>query len=279
MSLNETISDQQLLLIEKIMQVKTGKDLHQFKRPFLNRRINARMKAVGVRDGSEYAKLLESDSIEPSALFKSFSINVTEFYRDSFVWECMSSKIIPQILKNNGTLSLQIWSAGCASGEEPYSIAILLKEVIGTKNVKFNIIATDISIDAINRAKQGQYLSQSLKNLSPNVITKYFTPINNNTYQINESLKQLVTFQHGDIISFPVERVNLITCRNVLIYYDKPAQELIYKKFHKTLNDDGYLVIGQDETMLGVGTAKSFSCILPRERIYSKLASGGNTVA
>lgn len=279
MSLNETISDQQLLLIEKIMQVKTGKDLHQFKRPFLNRRINARMKAVGVRDGSEYAKLLESNSSEPLVLFKSFSINVTEFYRDSFVWECMSSNIIPQILKNIGTRPLQVWSAGCASGEEPYSIAILLKELLGTKNSKFNVIATDISADAISRAKQGQYLSQSLKNLSPNVITKYFTPIKDNTYQINESIKQLVTFQQGDIISFPIEHVNLITCRNVLIYYDKPAQELVFKKFHKSLNDDGYLVIGQDETMLGVGTAKSFSCILPRERIYSKLLSGGNTVA
>lgn len=276
MSLNETVSDQQLLLIEKIMQVKTGKDLHQFKRPFLNRRINARIKAVGAKDGSEYAKLLESDLTEPSILFKSFSINVTEFYRDSFVWECMSSKIIPQILKNNGIL--QVWSAGCASGEEPYSLAILLKEAIGAKNVKFNIIATDISADAINRAKKGQYPSQSLKNLTPSVIAKYFTSINNGTYQINESIKQLVAFQQGDIISFPVERINLITCRNVLIYYDKPAQELVFKKFHKILNDDGYLVIGQDETMMGVASGKSFSCILPRERIYSKLVSGGNTV-
>lgn len=237
------------------------------------------MKAVGVRDGSEYAKLLESNSTEPSALFKSFSINVTEFYRDSFVWECISSKIVPQIIKNNASLPLQIWSAGCASGEEPYSIAILLKELMSAKNVKFNIIATDISADALSRAKKGTYLSQSLKNLSPNIIAKYFTPMSNNTYQINEPIKQLVTFQQGDIISFPIERVNLITCRNVLIYYDKPAQELVFKKFHKVLNDDGYLVIGQDETMLGVGTAKSFSCILPRERIYNKLTSGGNTVA
>ncbi|MBM2852621.1 MAG: hypothetical protein HW420_1168 [Candidatus Nitrosotenuis sp.] len=278
MSHNETISDQQLLLIEKTMQAKTGKDLRPFKRPFLNRRINARMKAVGARDGSEYAKLLESDSTEPSILFKSFSINVTEFYRDSFVWECMSSKIIPQIIKSNGTLPLQVWSAGCASGEEPYSLAILLKEVSGTKNVKFNIIGTDISVEAINRAKKGQYLSQCLKNLSPNVIAKYFTPINNDTYQINESIKQLVTFQQGDIISFPIEHINLITCRNVLIYYDKPAQELVFKKFHKTLNDNGYLVIGQDETMMGVIAGKSFSCILPRERIYTKLVSGGSIV-
>lgn len=237
------------------------------------------MKAVGVRDGSEYANLLESNSTEPAALFKSFSINVTEFYRDSFVWECLSSKIIPQILKSNVSPPLQIWSAGCASGEEPYSIAILLKELVGAKNVRFNIIATDISVDAITRAKQGTYLSQSLKNLTPNIITKYFTPISNNTYQISESIKQLVTFHQGDIISFPIEHVNLITCRNVLIYYDKPAQELVFKKFHKTLNDDGYLVIGQDETMLGVGTAKSFSCVLPRERIYNKLTMGGNTVA
>jgi chemotaxis protein methyltransferase CheR len=278
LSINEKISDQQLLLIEKIMQVKTGEDLHQFKRPFLNRRINARMRAVGVRDGSEYAKLLESNLTEPPILFKSFSINVTEFYRNSFVWECLSSKIIPQILKSNGTLPLQVWSAGCASGEEPYSLAILLKEVIGTKNVKFNIVATDISTEAINRAKKGHYLSQSLKNLASNVVTKYFTQISSGAYQINESIKQLVTFQQGDIISSPVERVNLITCRNVLIYYDKPAQELVFKKFYKVLIDDGYLVIGQDETMRGVGMAKSFSGIMPRERIYSKLVSGGNVV-
>jgi chemotaxis protein methyltransferase CheR len=266
--MNETISKQQMEQIEKIMNLKIGKNLSQFKKPFLNRRINARMRAVGVRDGSEYAKLLESDSSEPLLLFKSFSINVTEFYRDLFVWHCLSSQIVPQILQNNSS-SLKVWSAGCASGEEPYSLAILFKEAIGQKNLKFSIVATDINTEALQRAKKGQYVSSTLKNLAPEMIKKYFTKINDDKYEIKDEIKQFVGFEQGDILSFPIEHANLISCRNVLIYYDKPAQEIIFKKFYKTLAKNGYLVIGQDETMMGVEASKLFSCILPRERIYN----------
>ncbi len=257
--------------IERIMLQRIGKDLTQFKKPFLNRRITARIRAVGVLDGSEYAKLLESDTREPSLLFKSFSINVTEFYRDPFVWQRLSSQIIPQILQTDGVLSLKIWSAGCASGEEPYSLAILFKETIGTKNLKFSIVATDINTEALQRAKKAQYLSANLKNLSPDLIAKYFIKVHDDVYEVSDQIKQLVVFEQGDILSFQIDRANLITCRNVLIYYDKPTQELIFKKFHKTMTKNSCLVIGQDETMMGVEAAKLFSCILPRERIYTKV--------
>lgn len=269
MSLNEAISEQNMQIIEKIMLQKVGKDLKQFKKTFLNRRINARMRAVGVQDGSEYAKLLESDSNEPLLLFKSFSINVTEFYRDVFVWRSLSSKIIPQILQNN-TATIKIWSAGCASGEEPYSLAILFSEAVGQKQ-EFKIIANDINTEALQRAKKGQFVSESLKNLPPELISKYFIKIDNNKFEVIDEIKQLVSIEHGDILSVQIDRANLITCRNVLIYYEKPAQELLFKKFHRTLTEDGCLVIGQDETMLGIETAKLFSCMLPRERIYSKV--------
>lgn len=269
MSVNAIISEQNMQQIEKIMLQTIGKDLRQFKKPFLNRRINARMRAVGVRDGSEYAKLLELDSGESLLLFKSFSINVTEFYRDEFVWECLSSQVIPKILQNN-VAPLKIWCAGCASGEEPYSLAILFNEAIG-KSCRFNIVANDINIEALQRAKKGQFVSSSLKNLSPELIAKYFVKTDNDRYEVSDEIKQLVRLEHGDILSVEVDRVNLISCRNVLIYYDKPTQELLFKKFHSTLTRNGYLVIGQDETMLGVEAAKLFSCLFPRERIYSKV--------
>ncbi len=269
MSLSETISDQNITQIEKIMLQKLGKDLRQFKRPFLNRRISARMRSVGVQDGSEYAKLLQDDLNEATLLFKSFSINVTEFYRDPFVWQSVASQVLPQITKTNRTL--KVWSAGCASGEEPYSLAIMLKESPATRNLKFSITATDISKDAIQKAKEGRYTSQSLKNLQAEMITKYFSQVSEGTFEVNPQIKELVNFEHGDILSLPTEQINLVTCRNVLIYYDKPAQELIFKKFHKSLKNDGYLIIGQDETMMGVEAAKLFTCIMPRERIYAKL--------
>ncbi|MEM4379050.1 MAG: protein-glutamate O-methyltransferase CheR [Candidatus Nitrosotenuis sp.] len=268
MSTTETITDQNLTQIEKIMLERLGKDLKQFKKPFLNRRISARMRSVGVQTGSEYAKLLEADRDEPTLLFKSFSINVTEFYRDSFVWQSISSQILPQITTNK---EVKLWSAGCATGEEPYSLAILLKEFAPERNLKFNIIATDINKEAIQKAKEGRYAQSSLKNLPRSVISKYFSQLDNNTYEVNSGIKEAVSFEHGDILSLNVGQIHLITCRNVLIYYDKPAQELIFKKFHKTLTNDGYLVIGQDETMMGVEAAKLFSCVLPRERIYAKL--------
>lgn len=254
------------------MQDRLGKDLKQFKKPFLNRRINARMRSVGATDGSEYAKVLESDANEPVLLFKSFSINVTEFYRDLFVWECLSEKIIPEIAKKH--TSIKIWSAGCASGEEPYSLAILLKEAL-RKNTKFSVIATDISAEAITRAKKGQYFSQNIKNLSADLVAKYFTMTGADTYTVNDSIKELVKFEQGDILSYPLEKLDLVSCRNVLIYYDKPAQELIFRKFHKLISADGYLVIGQDETMMGVEAAKLFSSVFTRERIYKGSAISG----
>ncbi|MEM3064079.1 MAG: protein-glutamate O-methyltransferase CheR [Candidatus Nitrosotenuis sp.] len=273
MSTTETITDENLTQIEKIMLQRLGKDLRQFKRPFLNRRISARMRSVGARTGSEYAKLLEEDSDEPALLFRSFSINVTEFYRDSFVWQSISTQILPQIAKSNK--AVKVWSAGCATGEEPYSLAILLKESLPTKSLKFNIIATDINKEAIQKAKEGRYAQTSLKNLGRDIISKYFLMRDNNTYEVKPEIKETVSFEHGDMLSVNVAQIHIITCRNVLIYYDKPAQELIFKKFHKTLTNDGYLVIGQDETMMGMGAAKLFSCVLPRERIYAKLPDGG----
>lgn len=265
MSTLEVVTDQQLEQIGKIMKDKLGKDLKQFKKPFLGRRISARMRSVGVVNGSEYAKLLASDAAEPTLLFKSFSINVTEFYRDLFVWQLISSKVIPEMAKKRTTL--KIWSAGCASGEEPYSIAILLKEALGQR-AKFSVIATDINAEAIIRAKKGQYTTQNIKNLTPDLVSKYFISNGKDSYTVNDSIKELVTFEQGDILSYLVDKADIITCRNVLIYYDKPAQELIFKKFHKSLQADGYLVIGQDETMMGVESSKLFSCAFARERIY-----------
>ena len=271
MSVTETLSDQQLEQIGKIMKDKLGKDLKQFKKPFLNRRISARMRSVGVRDGSEYAQLLASSENEPAFLFKSFSINVTEFYRDLFVWQCMSSKIVPEMAKKH--TSLKVWSAGCASGEEPYSLAILLSEALGNK-AKFSVIATDISAEAITRAKKGQYTTQNIKNLTPNLVSKYFINTGKDSYTIVDSIKQLVTFEQGDILSYPVDRLDLITCRNVLIYYDKPAQELVFRKFHRSLLGDGHMVIGQDETMMGVEASKLFTTLFARERIYKSSGLG-----
>jgi len=271
LSVIEAISDQNLMQISKVMKEKLGKDLAQFKRPFLNRRISARMRAVGVVDGSEYAKLLATNVDEPKHLFKSFSINVTQFYRDLFVWQCLSSKILPEQAKRPHTL--KIWSAGCASGEEPYSLAILLQEGLG-KKTKFSIIATDISADAIGRAKNGQYTSQNIKNLSPDLISKYFVTTGKDLYTVNDSIKSLVAFEQGDILSYQIDRVDLLTCRNVLIYYDKPAQELIFKKFHKSMAPDSYMVIGQDETMMGVTASNLFATTLTRERIYKSVVSG-----
>jgi chemotaxis protein methyltransferase CheR len=165
---------------------------------------------------------------------------------------------------------LKVWSAGCASGEEPYGLAILLKEVIGTRKIRFDIKATDISLDALQRAKEGKYHIANLKNLPPEIISKYFVKTND-AFKVSEELKQLVSFEHADILSYEIDNVNLISCRNVLIYYDKPTQELIFDKFSRAMIKNGCLIIGQDETMMGIENAKLFSCIYPRERFYTKV--------
>jgi chemotaxis methyl-accepting protein methylase len=271
MTLEISISDKDLDAIKGCVLNKRGMDLSFFKPAFLARRINVRMKMLNITSSSEYATLLSTEPDEISSLYDSLSINVTKFYRDKKVWQVFANTVIPmlqQIVKPSDTI--RIWSCGCASGEEAYSLAIMFNEAFKNIDQRFKILATDINLHALKEARKGIYAYENLKNLDSLLITKYFKKINSAEYQINDKIKDLVSFNLGDITTFPASYLDVVFCRNLLIYYGKDAQDLIFKKFYTVLKPKRFLVLGMDETLWGHKYENSFLPTSSRERIYQK---------
>jgi len=271
MTLEVSISDKDLQQIKESVLKNHGLDLSYFKPAFLARRIHVRMKMLNMRSSSEYVNFLNSKPSEISSLYDSLSINVTKFFRDKQVWQFFMQKIIPNLLEViKSTDTIRIWSCGCASGEEPYSLAIMFNEALKNTDHKFKILATDINLNSLREARAGIYINDNLKNLDTRLITKYFKKIEHNKYQIIEKIKNLVSFNLGDITTFPATYLDVVFCRNLLIYYRKDAQDLILKKFYTVLKQNRFLVLGMDETLWGHKLQNSFVPISARDRIYQK---------
>ncbi|MDE1819058.1 MAG: protein-glutamate O-methyltransferase CheR [Thaumarchaeota archaeon] len=259
-----------------------GLDLARYKPAFIKRRLDRRMRILNISEYSQYAHILRNDRKEFEEIFLSLSINVTNFFRDSAVFNRFQLSILPQILSGLGeNKKIRIWSAGCASGEEPYSIAIMFNQVLEKMtNLDVKIVANDVNKTAIQFAECGRYPVKSIERLQHDVIKNNFQKMsdgeNNVEYEVTQSIKNMVTFKVGDILSDTLQSFDVIFCRNVLIYYEKEAQELILTKFHKSLKDSGYLVLGMDETMFGRRCQKLFNPLMARERIYQKISQFGN---
>jgi len=271
LALDISISDKDLKEITEFVHKKRGLNLSYFKPTFLSRRIGVRMKMLNMTSSLQYAELLNSDLNEVGTLYDSLSINVTKFYRDKKVWQVFENKIIPNLL-NDSKISekSRIWSCGCASGEEPYSLAIMFSEALDNPKNKIKIQATDINSHALQKAQKGIYTTDNLKNLDALLITKYFKKIDSTKYQVIDKIKDLVSFNLADITTFPISYLDVIFCRNLLIYYGKDAQDLIFKKFYTVLKPNHFLILGMDETLWGHKLQNSFLSLHPRDRIYQK---------
>ena len=193
MTLDDPITSLDIKKIKEEFHDKTGFNLSYFKPSFLSRRINARMSVLHVRSGSEYANLLENEPDEINSLYDSLSINVTKFYRNKHIWNTFSTNIIPKLINSAKTNNIiRIWSAGCATGEESYSLAIMFSEALKNTNHKIKIIATDINSQLLQEAKKGVYSFDTLQNLDPNLIKNYFTQVGKHEYKVNNVIKDLV---------------------------------------------------------------------------------------
>lgn len=225
----------------------TGIDLDYYKGNQLERRLKgimARVKAPGLY---EYAKLLERD---PACLqeFKDyFTINVSEFFRNPERFEELKGKILPALLRESR--DLRIWSAGCSNGAEPYSVAILLQEVAPFGH--HEILATDIDDTILSKAREGLYQGNDLKNVSEERRQRYFQA-EAAGYRIKPDLKRRVRFQHHNLLLDPYPQgMDLILCRNVVIYFTEEAKNLVYRKFHQALRPGGILFVGGTESLFG----------------------------
>lgn len=223
----------------------TGLDLSSYKEKQMKRRINSLISKNGFLDFDDYLLGLKTDKKLYLEFINYVTINVTEFFRNYSQWESLETKILPILLKNKN--HLKIWSSACSTGEEPYSLAMLLNEVVGKNN--YEIIASDIDEAVLNKAKEGIYNAKNLNNI-PLRFKKYFN-IEKDIIKVNNELKNNITFKKINLLSdnFPKE-CDLILCRNVMIYFTDEAKINLYKKFNKSLTKNGIFFVGSTEQII-----------------------------
>ncbi len=259
-------------LKEKILRDR-GLDVNQYKENYLKRRIAVRMRALQLNSYSEYIEVLTKDKKEYISLFDKLTINVTQFFRDPEVFVAFENEILPDILTKNEKKEIRVWSAGCSSGEEPYSIAMSIeeaKEKIGLKDLKYEIYGTDIDDDALSSAIKGKYNIKTMENIATLRRNKYFEKINDTTYLISEKIKKNIKFIKANLMEpFKINFFDIVFCRNVIIYFIKDLQKKVLQYFYDSLKDEGILILGKTETML-LSFRDKFKCINLRERIFKK---------
>jgi chemotaxis protein methyltransferase CheR len=267
MSAVEKASDPDLELILRRLADIGG--AQKYRTSFLVRRIEHRMRARKVQNYREYASLLSNDPNERAALALLFSVTVTGFFRDIELFALLESKLLPSLTQSN---EIKIWCAGCATGEEPYSVAIIASELLQrTSDPHFSIFATDINPDSIKFAIDGMYEEKSLKNLPTELKTKYFHKSGENLWQIDSRIRHKVNYNIGDLDKSepPALGLDMILCRNVMIYFDRDSRERLLRKFYDVLKPNGYFVMGQSEILMGKAFSL-FKTLYPKERVYRK---------
>lgn len=260
-----------LALLKRKIFVDRGFHSHRYKDKCLRRRIAVRMRARGKTTYDGYAALLDHDPEEYERLLETLTINVTRFFRDAAMWTCLEQAVLPH-LPAPATGPLRIWSAGCASGEELYSVAILLHEQGGRwdDSQRVEMLGTDIDEPSLALARAGLFPALSMTETAPERRKRWFSP--GPPHSIDPRLRRGVRFERADLISDrPAARQHLILCRNVIIYLDRAIQQELFEKFYDVLEPGGFLVLGKVETLLGPARSR-FQVVDARQRIFRKPA-------
>ncbi|MCE7984971.1 MAG: PAS domain S-box protein [Caldilinea sp. CFX5] len=231
---------------------QTGHDLSHYKRSTLQRRILRQMRAAGASALGQYLELLKTNAGETLTLFRACLVSVTSFFRDADAYAMLERDCIPQLFQGKGRSDLvRVWVAGCATGEEAYSVAMQLAERAAqiTDPPRWQIFATDLDEAAITIARRGLYPATIAKDIAPGRLQRYFTE-ENGCYRVKPEIRENILFAAHDLLRDPpFSRLDLICCRNVLIYFTRPAQEKVFATFHYALNPSGYLFLGASESI------------------------------
>jgi chemotaxis protein methyltransferase CheR len=256
----------------RILLAKRGFDLAMYKDRCVKRRIATRVRARGCSEAGPYLDLLERDDAELDSLLAALTIHVTQFFRNPATFSRLEGEVLPDLLRRlqaEGRRTLRLWSAGCASGEEPYSLALLMREMAPTE-VKVDILGTDLSAAILDSARGGLYEPQRLVEVPAAIRERYFTP-EGRGFRLVETIRQMVRFERHNLLSAPpYPRTDLIICRNVLIYFSREEQANILQRFATSLPAGGILVLGKAEMLLGQ-SRQLFGAECAGERIYRRL--------
>ena len=239
------VDDKDWELFKKKFKNKASIDLNDYKPAQMQRRISNLMSRYGARTYVDFFNLLDKDA----RLYKEFidymTINVTEFFRTPEKFSELETKVLPELLANNSKLN--IWSAGCSVGAEPYSLAMILKDM--TPTAKHRILGTDLDVEMLAKAKGGVYTSTEFKNISTNRAAKYFKHTNGN-YAIDDDIKSRIEFKQHNLLLDKFENgFDLILCRNVVIYFTEEAKDGLYRRFLSALKPGGVMFVGGTEAI------------------------------
>ena len=251
----------------------TGVDFAQYKPATIQRRILRRMALHNMEDAPAYLKRLQADRAEVDALYQDLLINVTSFFRDPATFEYLQNHVLPEILKNHrGNLPVRVWVPGCATGEEAYSIAMLLTEALEqSRATQVQIFATDISKPAIQTAREGRYAQTLTADISAGRLGRFFVK-SDRIYQVVKPIRDLCVFALQDVAKDPpFSKMDLIVCRNLLIYLGVPLQKKVLAVFHYALKPNGYLMLGTSEAV--EAASGMFRQVDKKHKLFSKLPS------
>ncbi len=257
--------------LKEMIAQRVGLDCAGYKERCLRRRIAVRMRARGLHRYRDYTRLLDEDAAEADRLLDAVMINVSKFFRNNEVWDTIRSVVIPWLFEVDAP-RVRLWSAGCASGEEPYSLAILLHAYADEHGLpldRFEILATDVDRAALAAAQRAEYGPYALTETSDELRERWFEPLGA-SFRVRPEVTSLVRFDTLDLIQDPHPRgLHLVICRNVIIYFERPVQERLFHGFADALVPGGFLVLGKVETLFGT-TATGFNVVANRERVFRR---------
>lgn len=266
-----TTSKELSRVLEEIERI-TDFDARMYRNSTLVRRIGLRMQITNSKNYKDYLECLRRDQAEFNKFLEALTINVSDFFRDRWVFRTLRKKILPELfesIKERNQKRIRIWSVGCAKGQEPYSLAILLHEMLNDRISDYQIIiqATDMSREALESAKTGFYSDKEIKSMPKKYLDKYFERQNGGC-QIKNDLRNLVRFQHHDLIKGrSLGKFHLILCRNLFIFFQPPLQQNMFEKIHSSLKPNGVLVLGSAEAPRD---EELFQTLFSQDRIYQK---------
>ena len=233
---------------KKFVLQNTGIDLNAYKERQMKRRIDSLIERNKYDGYDSYSKAIKTNKELMDQFVNYLTINVSEFYRNPALWKTLEDVILPDLIKKFGS-NLKIWSAACSTGDEPYSLAMVLAKKMPLN--KIHIIATDIDDQVLEKARDGVYAASSLKGLPDEYKNKYFEKMGEKYFKISDEIKKCVEFKKANLLKDPYPSgCNLIVCRNVMIYFTEDAKQEIYKKFNKALKVDGCLFVGNTEQII-----------------------------
>jgi two-component system CheB/CheR fusion protein len=248
-----TPQDRQLNELLRFIDRTRGFDFSGYKRSTLNRRIAKRMAHVGVDDYESYRDFLELNAHEYADLFNTILINVTGFFRDRPAWDYIAETVVPKLLEElPDARPIRVWTAGCATGEEAYTVAIILAEALGEEAFRrrVKIYATDADESSLTKARHAEYGAEVVKDVPEELLERYFEPTSSG-FRIRSDLRRAVIFGRNDLVQdAPISRIDLLTSRNVLMYFTADAQVRILERFNFALNETGYLFLGKAEMLI-----------------------------